>query len=119
VDRETGAATQPVQDAETAIIQEQEYMRNVEQARLTTTKPKTTFEEAINSIGSSLSDFASCNNSDDGEDKDDDEEDTELGKMCKDEQPGWVMGTISKMVQHPKGRVRQRRTRLDKLTQPG
>ena len=37
LDGETAVARNLVQDAETAIMQEQEHMRNVEKARLTTT----------------------------------------------------------------------------------
>ena len=52
-DRVTAVASKPVQDAETAIIQEQEDMRNGEKARSTTTKPRTLFEEMLNAIGDS------------------------------------------------------------------
>jgi len=100
VDRETSVARKRVQDAETAIIQEQEHMRNVEKARSTTTQPETTSEEMLNAIGDSVSDLARSEDEEDVEDKDDDEEDTVLGKLCEDDQPGWVMDTISKTVQH-------------------
>jgi len=47
-------------------------------------------------IRDSLSDLASY---DEEEDRDNDvDEDTELGKLSKDDDPGWVMGTISKTV---------------------
>ena len=59
VDRETAVARKRVQDTETAIMQDQEHMRNVEKAQSTTTKPETTFEEMLNAIGDSLSDLAS------------------------------------------------------------
>jgi len=52
----------------------------------------------LNPIGDSLSDLASSEDEEDGEDEDDDEEDTELGKLSKDDEPGWVMGTITKTV---------------------
>jgi hypothetical protein len=29
---------------------------------------------------------------------DDEDEETEQGKLSEDDEPGWVMGTISKMV---------------------
>ena len=45
VDRATTVARKRVQDAETAIMQELEHMRNVEKVRWTTTKPERTFEE--------------------------------------------------------------------------
>jgi len=59
VERETAVARQPVQDAETAIIQEQEHMGNVGTGRSTTTQPEISFEEMLNAIGDYLSDFAS------------------------------------------------------------
>ena len=91
-------ARKQVQDAETVIMQEQEHMRNVEKARSPTTKPETTFEEMLNAIGESLSNLASSEDEEDGEDEDDDEEDTEIGKLSEDDEPGWVMGTISNTV---------------------
>ena len=39
MDRETAVARKGVQDAETAIMQEQEHMTNVEKVRSTTPKP--------------------------------------------------------------------------------
>jgi len=117
VDRETAVARKRVQDAETANMQELDHMGNVEMAGLTTTKPETTFEEMVNAIRDDLSDLASSEDIQDGEDKDDDEEDPELGKLSADDKPGWVMGTISKMVWHPMERFRQKQMRLDELTQ--
>jgi len=119
VDRETAVARMRVQDVETAIVQEQEHMRHVEKARSTTTKPGTTFEEMLNAIRDCFSNLSSSDNEEDGEDKDDDEEDTELGKLSEDDEPGWVMGTISKTVQHRMERFGQKQMRLDALTQPG
>jgi len=112
-DRETAVARKRVQDAETAIMQEQEHMMDVEKGRSTTRMPETTFEEMLNAIGDSLSDLASADDEEDGEDVDDDEEDTELGKLSEDDEPGWVMGTISKMVQHRMESFRQKEMRLD------
>jgi hypothetical protein len=43
-----------------------------------------------------VSDLAS---SDDGEDGEDEDEETVQSKLSKDDELGWVMGTISKMVQ--------------------
>jgi len=119
VDRETAVARKWVQDAETAIMQEQEHKRNVEKARSTTTKPETTFKEMLNAIGDSLSDLASSKDVEVGEDDDDDEEDTELAMLNEDDEPGWVMGTISRMVQPRMESIRQRQMTLDKLAQPG
>jgi hypothetical protein len=47
----------------------------------------------------SQSDLASSKDGEDGEDEDNDEEDTELGKLNEDDEPGWVVGTISKSLQ--------------------
>jgi len=118
-DRETAVARKRVQDAETAIMQEQEHMMDVEKARSTTRMPETTFKEMLNTIGDSLSDLPSSDDEEDGEDVDDDEEDTELGMLSEDDEPGWVMGTLSKMVQHHMESFRQKEMRLDELTQPG
>jgi len=117
MDRETVRARQQVQNAETATIQQQDHMMNVEKARWTTTKPETSFDKMLNAIGDSLSDLASRNDEEDGEDRDDEEEDTELGKLSEDDEPRWVMGTFSKMVQHGMESFRQKQIRLDKLTQ--
>jgi len=54
----------------------------------------------LNVIGDSLSDLASCEDEKVGEDDDDDEEDSGIGKLTEEDEPGWVMGTISKTVQH-------------------
>jgi hypothetical protein len=48
-----------VQDAETAIEQEKEDMRNVEHAWLTTTKCETTFEQMLNAIRASATTWVS------------------------------------------------------------
>jgi len=116
VERETAVARKRVQDAETALMQD---MMTAENECATTGKPETTFEEMLNPIGDSLSDLASSHDEQDGEDKEDDEEDTELGKLSDDDEPGWVMGTITKTVQHRMESFRQKQMRLDELTQPG
>jgi len=115
VDRETAVATKRVEDAETSIQQVQEDMRNVEKARLTTRQPGKTLI-MFNAAGDRLSDLASSDNQEDGQDEDYDEEDTEPDKLSQDGKPGWVMGTISKMVQQHIDSVQQNQVRLDKLT---
>jgi len=100
MERETAVARKRVEDAETAIKQEQDDMRNAEKEGLTTTKPETTFEEMLNAIGVSLSDLANSDDGEHGEDEDDDEEDPAAGKCNEDDEPGWVMRTISMMVQY-------------------
>ena len=94
-------------------------MRNAENAGLTTTKPETTFEEMLNGIRDSLSNLASSDDGEDGEDEDDDEDNSKLGKLSEDDEPGWVMSTISKPVQHRIERFRPKQIKLDKLMQPG
>jgi len=100
VERETAVARKRVQDAETAIMQEQEAMSTAENVGVTTRMPDQTFEDMLNALGDSVSDLACSDNEQDGEDKEDEEEDTELGKLSDDDVPGWVMGTINKTVQH-------------------
>jgi len=119
VDRETAVARKGVQDAETAIMQEQEHMTNVEKVRSTTPKPWTSFQGMLDAIGDSLSDLASPEDEEHGEDNDDDREVAELGKLSEHDEPGWVMGTISKTVQHCMEIFRQKQKRLDKLMQLG
>ena len=94
-------------------------MRNVEEAQSKTTKPETTFEKMLNAIRDCLSDLPCSEHEVGGEDMDDDAEDTELGKLSEDVEPGWEMGKISKMVQHRMESFCQKQMRLDKLTQPG
>jgi len=67
-------------------------------------------------IGESLSDLAS---SDDGEDGEDEDEETAQGKLSEDDEPGWVMGTITKTVQPRMESFRQKQMKLAALTQPG
>ena len=99
-DRETAVARKRVEDAETAIEQEHQDIRNAEQAGLTTTKPKRPTEEMLNSTGDSLSNLASSDDGEDGENKPDNSEDPELGRLSEDEEPSSVMGKISTTVQH-------------------
>jgi hypothetical protein len=73
----------------------------------------------LNASGDSLSDLASSDDDQDGEDEEDDEEDTELGKPSDDDEPGWVMGTFTKTVQHCMESIRQKQMILDEWTQPG
>ena len=116
VERETTVARKRVQDTETAIMQD---MTTAENGCAKTGNLDTTFEEMLNAIGESLSDLARSDDEQDGEDEEDDEEYTELGKVSDDDEPGWVMGTITKTVQHRMESFQQKQMRLDELTQPG
>jgi len=96
VERETAGARKRVEDVQAAVQQEQDDMVHTEIAALTSREPEKTFEEMMAAIGASLSDLAS---SDDGEDREDEDEETEQGRLSKDDEPGWVIGTITKTVQ--------------------
>ena len=68
-------------------------------------------------IGDSLSHLASSDDGEDGEDEA--HEEAEQGKLSKDDEPSWVMGTITKTIQQCTERFRQKEMKLDDLTQPG
>jgi len=67
-------------------------------------------------IGYSLNDIASSHNGENGENKD--EEETEQGKQRKDDDPGFVMGTMTITVQLPMEWFQQKQMKHDKLAQP-
>jgi hypothetical protein len=117
VERETAGARKRVEDAEAAVQQEQDDMTEAEIAGLTSREPEKTFEEMLVAIGDSLSDLASADNGEDGEE--DDDEETEQGNLSEDEEPGWVMGTITKTVHQRMERFRQKQMKLDELSQSG
>jgi len=56
-------------------MHEQEDMQNAEHTRWTTRKPEKTYMEMLNAIRDSLSNLASSDNEEDGEDETDDKED--------------------------------------------
>jgi hypothetical protein len=99
--RETAGAKERVEDAERAVQQELEDLKQAELARLMNRELEKTFEGMMVAIGDSLSDLAS---SDDGQDEEvEDDEKTEQVELSKDDEPDWVMGTMIKMVhQHMK-----------------
>jgi len=97
VERETAGARKRVEDAEAAVQQGQDDMMHPEIALLMSRDPEKTFEEMLVAIGESLGDLASSDDGEDGEDED--EEETEQGKLSEDDEPGWVMGTITNTVQ--------------------
>jgi len=98
-------------------MQELKDMTSAESVGGTTRKPEITFKEILKAIGDSLSNLATSHNEQDGQDEEDEEEDTDLGKLSDDE-PGWVMGTISNKVQLRMASFRQKQMRLDELMQP-
>jgi len=102
--------------AEGAIKQEQEDTEMAENAGLMIREPEETSNEILVSIGDSLSDIASSGN---GENREDEiGEETKQGKWSKDDDPGWVIRTISKTVQQPIDRFWQNQIKLEELTQP-
>jgi len=115
--RETAGARKPVEDTATAVQQEHKDTRKAENAGLTHREPKYTFQEMMIAISDSLSDHASSNDEDDGDDEDDEE--TVLGQVSKDDEPGWVMGTITKTVQRCMERFQENQIKLDQLTPLG
>jgi hypothetical protein len=71
-------------------------MMHAEIAGLPSREPENTFEEMLVANGESLCDVASSDDGEDGED--DDDEETDQVKLSDNDEPGWVMGTIAKMV---------------------
>jgi len=116
VERETAGARKRVEDAEAAVQQEQDDMTHAELAGLKSRTPEQTFDEMMIAIGDSPSDLACSDNGEDGEDEDD--EVTEKGKLSEDDEPGWVIGTITKTVQQRMERFRQNQMKFDELSQP-
>jgi hypothetical protein len=96
VERETAGARLRVDAAEAVIREELEVTESPENWGLTTIEPKKSFHEMMVAIGDSLSDIASPNNGEDGEDENNEE--TVQGGLSEDDEPGWVMRTISKTV---------------------
>jgi hypothetical protein len=97
VERETAGARKWVDDPEVAVQQEQDDMTHPEIAGLTSREPENTVEETLVAIGDSLSDLASSDQGEDGQDEDDEE--TAQGNLSEDDEPGCVIGTITKTVQ--------------------
>ena len=95
----------------------QEETRKAENAGLTTTEPEQILQEMMVAIRDHLSDLECSYDGEDAEGEEDEE--TAQGKLSEDDEPGWVMGTISKTVQQRMERSRQKQMKLDKLTQPG
>jgi hypothetical protein len=95
----------------------QDDMTHAEIAGLTSREPEKTFVEMLVALGDSRSDLASSEDGEDGEDVDDEE--TEQGNLSENDEPGWVMGTITKMVQQRMEWFRQKQMKHDKMTQLG
>jgi hypothetical protein len=113
----TAGARKRVENTEAAVQHKDNNMILADIAGLTSREPEKTIEEMLIAIAASLSDHASSNNGKDVDDEDD--EVTEQGNLSEDDEPGWVMRTITKTVQPRMERFRQKKMKLDELTQPG
>lgn len=60
--------------------------------------PKNSFEEILIAIEACLSNLAILDDKEDVDVKADDRNGSELGKLSENDEPGWVMGTLSKEV---------------------
>jgi hypothetical protein len=116
VERETAGARKRVENAEAAVQQKQDNMTQDEIAGLTSRLPEKMFEEMLVAIRDSRSDLANSENGEHGEDEDD--EDTEQGNLNENDEPGWVIGTITKMVLQRMELFQQKQMKLDEFTQP-
>jgi hypothetical protein len=67
----------------------------------------------LHDISGRLSNLQCSNEEQDAKAEEDDEEDTELGKISGDNEPGWVMSTNSKIVTHHIASIWQKKMRLD------
>ena len=109
VSRETAGARNRAEDAEAADQQDQDDKRKAENTRCTNREPEMTYQEMMVAIGDSLSDLSSSDDGKDGEDEHD-----EQGQLSEDDEPGWVMGTITKTVPQHMERFCQMQMKLDR-----
>jgi len=117
VQRETAGARNRVEDPEAAVQHEQDKSKKAKNAGWTNREPDKTCPEMMVCIGDRQSYLASSDHGGDGEDEDDEE--TKLGQLSEDDEPCWVMGTISKMVEQRMERLRWKQKKLEELTEPG
>jgi len=106
-----------VKDTEAVVQQEQDDITHAQIAGLTSRGPEKTFEEMLVAIRDSLSDLPSSDDGEYGEGEDDEE--TEHGKLSDDDEPGWVMGTITNTVHQCIESCGQKQMKLNEQTQPG
>jgi hypothetical protein len=117
VERETTGARKRVDDAEAAVQQEQDGMKHTGITGLTNIEPEKTLDNMMITIGDSQSYVVY---SDDGEDRYNEDEEQQAPRMVsKDDEPGWVMGTITKNVPQHMQRFRQKQMMRDKVAQLG
>jgi hypothetical protein len=112
--RDSARARQRVEDPEWAISQGQQDPEIAENAVLNTPEPEKTLHEKMVATWDSLSDNASSDIGEQGEEVKDAM--TEQHNLTEDDKPSWLIGTISKTVQKCMERVRQKQMTLDELT---
>ena len=113
VEKENAVARRRVYDAETAITQEQEDMTSGQRGGLTFMEPGQPFENMLDAIRGSLSDHACSDDQEHGEQNGV----TQQSKRSKVDEPGWVMGTIPKMVQQSMEGFRKKQMKVDEVAQ--
>jgi hypothetical protein len=79
VERVSAGATKGVENAEAAVLQQQEDMRKAWNFGLTSREPTKTFQLMTIAMGDSLTDLTSCDGAEDNEDKD--HAGTEVGQL--------------------------------------
>jgi hypothetical protein len=92
-------------------------MKKAEQAGLTNREHEKTFQEMMVAFGFCPSNLARFDYGEAGDEMGD--EKREHGLLSEDDEPSWVMRTISKTVQQSLERFEQKRMKLDELTQSG
>jgi len=117
VEKETAGAKKRVRDGAAAIRQYQGDTEAAENEGLTSREPEQTCHQMMVAIGDSVRNITSPDHGDDGEDEDDKE--TKQGQLSEDDEPGWVMGRITRTVLQCMDRFQQKQMKLDELTQPG
>ena len=117
VARETAGLRKGVEDAKTAVQQEQEDKSEAENVGLMNGDPELAFQVMVLAVGEGRSDLASSDNGEDGEDEN--HEETEQGQQSKDDQRGGVMGTHSNAELQHMDRFRQKQMKHEELTQQG
>jgi len=80
-------------------------------------RARTDVLEMMFTIWKRLRDIVSSNDADNG--KVEDDEEPVQGQMSENDEPCWVMGTVTNAVQQRLEKYQQKELKLDKLTQPG
>jgi hypothetical protein len=117
VERETAEARKLVEGVEATIRQELEDTEAAENVRLMTLEPKKMYAGMGLAIRNSKSDLPSSDDGEDGEHEDTEEVAQDL--LSKDDEHGWMKGTITKIVQLQIDMFWKQQRKLDESTQPG